>query len=92
MEIQIVLTGFNYEEDIEVYEQRKRALRKFFGEQVVSHSTVLKEDVNDVEEAHYTSYRGKFESSRGNYRGRGGRGFLSDMVNASASYKHGFNP
>ena len=28
-EIQIALTGVNYEEDIEMYEQSKRALRKF---------------------------------------------------------------
>ena len=29
-EIQIVLTGVNYEEEDEMYEQSKRALRKFF--------------------------------------------------------------
>ena len=62
-EIQIVLTRVNYEEDIEMYEQSKMALRKFSGEQVVSHSTLVREDVNAVEEAHVTNSRGRFQSS-----------------------------
>ena len=89
-EIQIALTGVNYEEDIEMYKQSKMAFRKLFREQVVSHSTLGREDVNSVVEAHYTNYRGMFQSSRRKYRGRGGRSSLSNIINTYTDYKHGF--
>ena len=69
-ESQIILTGVNYEEDIEMYEQSKRTLRKLFREQVVSHSTVMREDLNAVEEAHYTTYRGRCQSGEAKCTGR----------------------
>ena len=89
-EIQIVFTGVNYKEDIEMHDQSKRTLRNFFGEQVVSHSTLMREDVNAVEGAHYTNSRGRFQSSRGKHWGRGRRGFLRNMKNTSTGYKQGF--
>ena len=69
-----------------MYEQSKRALRKVFGEQVMSHESTMREDVNAVEEAHYTSYRGKLHSSRGRYRGRGGRGCSNNVANGGRGF------
>ena len=44
-EMQIVLTEVNYEEESEMYEQSERALRKLFGEQIMSHESTMREDV-----------------------------------------------
>ena len=52
----------------------------------------MKEDVNAIEEAHYTNYRGKFQSSRGKCREREGRDFFSNMTKTSTGDKHGSNP
>ena len=71
-DIQMVLTGVDYKRPHDMLEQMKRAVRKFFGEQIsktpgsFGQPDIKTEDVNQSSTGQKKSYRGG--------RGRGGRG------------------
>ena len=80
---QIVLTAVDYTKKEEMYEQMKKALRKFFGEQGMSHRqrsdelAIKEEPVYNAEsdEAYYT--RGRNNNRGARFRGNGRRGAWS---------------
>ena len=72
---QIVLTAVDYSKKEDMYDQMKRALRKFFGEQGMSHKrrteTAIKEEIvntAETEEVHLT--RGRSTGRGGSYGGQ----------------------
>ena len=73
-DVQMVLTGVDYQKPDDMFDQTKRAVRKFFGEQISgSHSKTPEEVEVKTEDVNQASSHQKRGFSRGS-RGRGGRG------------------
>ena len=69
---QMVLTAVDYSKKEEMYDQMKKALRKFFGDHGMSHKQRIKEESVNVAEEEVYATRGRGDY-RGSYSGRGRR-------------------
>ena len=82
-DVQMVLTGVNYDRPDDMFEQMKRAVRKFFGEQISGSSggkpEIKTEDVNqsstDQKKNFNRNGRGRGGRGRGRGHSHGGRGY-----------------